>query len=60
MTAAVKPDGNMWAVVIDGRQTTTGLTNAQAWRIADKHNSEPINKREQLADWSFKQAASGQ
>ena len=44
-------DKNGWSVFVGDDLIEDGLTNAAAWRLADKHNLEPINKREELSDW---------
>lgn len=55
-TTVVK-DKNGWSVFIGDDLIKDGLTNAAAWRLADKHNLEPINKREELSDWVQKKEA---
>ena len=50
-----------WSVIdAHGVTVSQGLTNAQAWRVCDKKNLEPISRAEETSDWSFNRAASGQ
>lgn len=55
----VERDGERdWKVVSDNGETIEGgLSNAQAWRRFDILSNEPINKRQDTADWSFSQNA---
>ena len=48
--------------VYDGKGNQLGAyaTNAAAWRAADRLQHEPINKREDTSDWSFRKSAAGE
>lgn len=55
MNATVRrdDDGTWSAVSGDGKVIADRLTNAQAWRAADKANREPVNRSQVVSDWAF-------
>lgn len=55
MTVTRLPDGR-WAVTdLAGKIISTHDSNSRAWRAADRLANEPINKREDTADWLSRQ-----
>ena len=59
MKVCRKPDGQ-WAVEnADGEVVGLYPSNAAAWRALDRLQNEPINKREDTADWAFRQSGPG-
>ncbi len=61
-TVVVRKDIDGQWCVYDGKGNQLGAyaTNAAAWRAADRLQHEPINKREDTADWSFRKSAAGE
>lgn len=54
MTVSRLPSGK-WAVLDStGAVISEHETNAQAWRALDRMQNEPINKREDTADWVWR------
>ncbi len=49
--ATVVKGENGWSVFIGEELIGDRLTNASAWRLADKHNLEPVNKPQEVSDW---------
>lgn len=35
-------------------------TNAKAWRWIDRQMNEPVNRKQDAHDWSFRKGASGE
>jgi len=59
-TAPKVVQGNMgkWLVVsAEGETISEHETNSAAWRSLDRLCNEPINRREEVADWAFRQMA---
>ncbi|MEO9230907.1 MAG: hypothetical protein ABI216_18445 [Devosia sp.] len=59
ITVRQSSDGK-WQVVADDLVLSEHETNSRAWRAADRAANEPINKREETADWSFRKSAHGE
>lgn len=61
MLKVEKQADGTWAVVdADGAVLASGMSNAQAWRRLDILSNEPLNKRQETADWSASQMLRGQ
>lgn len=54
----IEQDETGFSVVVNGTVAATGLTNAEAWRMADRLAGEPINRQEDVAEWIARKAAS--
>lgn len=50
--AKVQKTESGWSVLHKGKVVEDGLTNSQAWKLADKINNEPMNRQEHVHDWS--------
>lgn len=56
--SVIHVDGLQWGVLNDdGKVVASGLTNAQAWREADRLAGEVISKSESTAKWAFNKTA---
>ncbi|WIJ26612.1 hypothetical protein [Devosia sp. RR2S18] len=56
MTITRQQDGR-WAVVNDAGETVSvHRTNSEAWRALDRLANEPINRREDIADWAWRRS----
>lgn len=55
-----KQEDGTWSVLdADGAVLASGMSNAQAWRRLDIISNEPLNKRQDTADWSASQTLKG-
>lgn len=53
-----KHNGLTWCVVdTRGNEVAICQSNADAWRKADLLNRDPLNRKEDVAHWSFRKAA---
>ena len=54
---SVVQSGDAWCVCRGSETIAEGLSNAQAWRMLDRLSGDPLNRSEEVHDWSFRKLA---
>jgi len=60
MPISVERNKDSFMVKRDGEVIKEGLTNAQAWRLADKIMNDPISRQQDVSDWKAKKEANNE